>query len=531
MECVKCKRKDIKYRCIGCKIPICNVCSLVCSTETPGYCEENYLVGKCADCQVSSKGTIPESSSATKQETKTRQSSLSSFFNIQNKVPEKPLPCAKSDKSKSKIRCSSSSSLPVKKAQELSVTKTAPTEPFHSSGSKTSSTSTSVPAKKARNLSVEAAKRWKTTSLAGYSASQWLVVNSDITGSVTSLNCSVCNAYAEHIKGMKNFLTVWAYAGSTNLRLSNAEDHARGEPHKRAMDLHLKRERGMSVVERAEALTATMSPGQQLITAGIANMQSADLAKTKLKFEVAYFIAKEELSLTKYPELLKLEEKHGVEIGSSYRNRISCANFIYHIGQELAEKLEEKLRNVNFFSVLTDSSEDASICEKEAIFVQHLDTSPPGRDTIQVVTSFLQLADLKYGTADGIVSSIKSSFQSINLSDDFGKKLIGFAGDGATVNRGEEAGVIGILRRELPWVIYVWCVAHRLELSLKDALKGTCFDAVDEMLLRLYYLYENSPKKLRQLRDLHQLYSQTFEFEEEGIRPKRASGKVFFFYD
>lgn len=124
------------------------------------------------------------------------------------------------------------------------MTKTAPTEPFHSSGSKTSSTSTSVPAKKARNLSVEAAKRWKTTSLAGYSASQWLVVNSDITGSVTSLNCSVCNAYAEHIKGMKNFSTVWAYAGSTNLRLSNAEDHARGEPHKRAMDLHLK-ERGV----------------------------------------------------------------------------------------------------------------------------------------------------------------------------------------------------------------------------------------------------------------------------------------------
>ena len=107
----------------------------------------------------------------------------------------------------------------------------------------------------------------------------------------------------------------------------------------------------MSVVERAEALTATMSPGQQLITAGIANMQAADLAKTKLKFEVAYFIAKEEVSLTKYPELLKLEEKHGVEIGSSYRNCISCANFIYHIGQELAEKLEEKLRNVNFFSV------------------------------------------------------------------------------------------------------------------------------------------------------------------------------------
>ena len=68
--------------------------------------------------------------------------------------------------------------------------------------------------------------------------------------------------------------------------------------------------------------------------------------------------------------------------------------------------------------------------------------------------------------------------------------------DGAMVNRGEKDGVISILQRHLPWVIYVWCVAHHLELALKDALQGTIFDDVDEVLLCLYYLYENSPKKL-----------------------------------
>lgn len=107
------------------------------------------------------------------------------------------------------------------------------------------------------------------------------------------------------------------------------------------------------------------------------------------------------------------------------------------------------------------------------------------------------------------------------------KKLIGFAADGATVNRGQREGVIGILNAKLPWVIYVWCLAHRLELSMKDALQPTCFNSADDMLLRLYYLYENSPKKLSQLRDLHSLYGQTFEFDEGGIRPKRASGNVF----
>ena len=130
--------------------------------------------------------------------------------------------------------------------------------------------------------------------------------------------------------------------------------------------------------------------GQQLVTSGIANMQASDHAKTKTKFEVAYFTAKEELPLSKYLQLLKLEKKHGVDIGIAYRNDMSCNVFITHIVELLASDLKEKLSNANFFSVLTDGSEDASISEKEAVFVQFLDPNPPGRDTFQVVTSFLR---------------------------------------------------------------------------------------------------------------------------------------------
>ena len=122
--------------------------------------------------------------------------------------------------------------------------------------------------------------------------------------------------------------------------------------------------------------------GQQLITTGIANMHSTDLARTKTKFEVPYFVAKEELPLSKYPQLLNLEEKHGVDLGKAYRSDKSCNMFIAHIGEELARKLGEKLSTANFFSVVTDGSDDASITEKEGIFVQYLETNPPGRDTV-----------------------------------------------------------------------------------------------------------------------------------------------------
>ena len=116
--------------------------------------------------------------------------------------------------------------------------------------------------------------------------------------------------------------------------------------------------------------------------------------KTKLKFETAYFIAKEELPLLKYSQILKLEEKHGADIERAYRNRQSGTTFINYIGEELGKRLEEKISGVNFFSVLTDGSEDASVSEKEAIFVQYLEQNPPGKDRIEVVTAFLRLVHM-----------------------------------------------------------------------------------------------------------------------------------------
>lgn len=340
-----------------------------CAAETPGYCEENYLVGKCEEChgnyrKQKGSGSLPLSKPA-------GQSSLSSFLKVKTKSPvlhvEKD---ARKDKSWPHHASSPSSS----STEECALTFTlAP-----------------VSGKKSRKLSVATANRWVATNLAAHMAQEWLVINEDNAGHEVSLNCTVCKTYADKLRGMKNFSGAWAFSGSTNLRLSNAEDHARGEPHERALDLHLKEEKGQSATERAKVLGSLNTSGQQLITSGIANMQASDHAKTKTKFEVAYSIAKEELPLSKYPQLLKLEEKHGVDIGTAYRNDMSCNVFISHIAEVLASDLREKLSNVNFFSVLTDGSEDASISEKEAIFVRFLDPNPPRRDTIQVVTSFLR---------------------------------------------------------------------------------------------------------------------------------------------
>ena len=244
MDCVKCARKGIKYRCIGCKSPICNVCSTPCTEETPGYSVEAYCVGKCDKCQHCRKRKLPDLPMAAKSQ----QSSLSFYFTNKTKTP---VPTTET---------------PVNTQQQLHYDcnlSRASTETRHRPSTAVSSTPS---AKKTRALTVAAANRWKTTSLAEHLGSEWLIINADKGDHVVSLNCSVCKTHADKLKGMKNFSTAWAFTGSTNLRVSNAEDHERGEPHKRALDLHLKGNKGQSAFERAEAMKASNDAGQQLIT-------------------------------------------------------------------------------------------------------------------------------------------------------------------------------------------------------------------------------------------------------------------------
>ena len=75
------------------------------------------------------------------------------------------------------------------------------------------------------------------------------------------------------------------------------------------------------------------------------------------------------------------------------------------------------------------------------------------------------------------------------------KQIIGIGTDGASANI-TSAGLKGLVEKELPWVFWMWCLAHRLELPVKDALKGTTFDLIDEMLLRLYCIYESHLKSV-----------------------------------
>ena len=138
-------------------------------------------------------------------------------------------------------------------------------------------------------------------------------------------------------------------------------------------------------------------------------------------------------------------------------------------------------------------------------------------------TNYFHVCRPKSVDAAGLFQSLKGTLLQLGISDidpENCKKLVGIVSKGASANiaRG------GLVQSQCEWMFWMWWMAHRLELAVKDALVGTAFDAVDDMLLKFYYLYEKSPKKCRELTELVSDLKECIDVDEAGIKPIRASG-------
>ena len=85
------------------------------------------------------------------------------------------------------------------------------------------------------------------------------------------------------------------------------------------------------------------------------------------------------------------------------------------------------------------------------------------------------------------------------------EKLIATGSDGASVNIGKNKSVTSLLKKDLPHLVVIHCVNHRLELAVLDALKKkhfAVFGSIKSVLRLLYKHYHCSPKSLRELKSL-----------------------------
>ena len=249
--------------------------------------------------------------------------------------------------------------------------------------------------------------------------------------------------------------------------------------------------------------------------------------RLKAKFDIAYFVATEQLAFRKYPRICELEARHGVDLGRSYLHENAGKEFVHFIAESKRKDLLSVVSSAKYFPLLMDGSTDHSNTDNELLVVLWCDANGVD-ERIHTRMSFLSLHKPQSVTAQGLLESLQYGLQCLGIQSvkkEGCSKLVGIATDGAAANVAGN-GLKGLVERELEWIFWMWCLAHRLELAIKYALRGTTFDLIDEMLLRLYYLYEKSPKKCRELESIVTDLQGVFHLNDEGlgVKPVRACG-------
>ena len=97
-------------------------------------------------------------------------------------------------------------------------------------------------------------------------------------------------------------------------------------------------------------------------------------------------------------------------------------------------------------------------------------------------------------------------------------KLVAFTADGAAVNLGSRGGVAAKLRGECPWLIDVWCMPHRLDLTVRKIVQDCPAAQMIGVLELVYKTYHYSPKSRREL------YELGVELDVAVLSPSRAKG-------
>ena len=146
-----------------------------------------------------------------------------------------------------------------------------------------------------------------------------------------------------------------------------------------------------------------------------------------------------------------------------------------------------------------DGSTDSSATEQELIYVLFLNKN--GRAEVK----FFSVESVKSADAEGLKSAIIESFERIGIIN-FASRLHGLNVDGASINTGIRNGLGAKIKEIAPWLTVIHCFNHRLELGVKDAFRESFFSEIDHMLLKFYYLYQKSPKRLRELREFGEIY-------------------------
>ena len=153
------------------------------------------------------------------------------------------------------------------------------------------------------------------------------------------------------------------------------------------------------------------------IAACFSTLDGETRVKMRCKFDVCYLMAKENIPFVKYPALLDLETRHGVDLGLAYSTPVSAQSFTSYIAQSLRAAFVDKLSTQSrFFSFSMGGTTDAGNLEDELVVITY---SFKNDSTKEMTTNarYWSVHNPERADADGLLLCIKDAFKPLGVSD------------------------------------------------------------------------------------------------------------------
>ena len=278
------------------------------------------------------------------------------------------------------------------------------------------------------------------------------------------------------------------------------KEHATSLKHLRAKDKYLAKPAEVSSLVKAFGNTRTTG-------------DNSILTEMKIKMNIAYLIAKQELPFSLFPSLLLLHRKNGVDINPTYDNTHKCSEMIGTIAERMRNDLAGSIRHeAKYLSILIDGDTDRAMQECEIVYMRRVDKS-----TGKPIVNLVGQKEIQHAHAEGIVTATKTLCDKVD--ETWKQKLIGFGADGASVNLGRNRSVYTLLRDEVQYTVSLHCMPHRLELVMLAVQKTVpMVKNVHDVLNMVWKTYHYSPKSRRELASLAK------ELGVDVYTPKSVSG-------